>query len=63
MYKRFVIGVLAVLTTVTQAAVTDAANIKVLSSTAMIAGMEEPAPQFERGTEHKVTVDFASAEV
>ncbi len=61
MYKRIVIGVLAVLTTVTQAAVTDAADIKVLSSTALIAVMEQLAPQFERETGHKVAVAFASA--
>ena len=61
MYKLIAIGALAVLTTVTQGTVTDAAEIKVLSSTALIAVMEELAPQFEREMGHKVAMAFANA--
>jgi molybdate transport system substrate-binding protein len=59
MYKLIVLSVLATLTTLTQWGVTDAAEIKVLSSTAMAGVIEELAPRFERETGHKIamTVD------
>ena len=61
MYKLAVIGVLAVLTALTHGAVADAAEIKVLSTTALAAVMEELAPQFERESGHKVALTFATA--
>lgn len=61
MYKLAAVGVLAVLTALTHGAVADAAEIKVLSTTALTAVMEELAPQFERQSGHKVAISFATA--
>ena len=61
MYKLAAIAVLAVLTALTHGAVADAAEIKVLSTTALTAVMEELAPQFERESGHKVAISFATA--
>ena len=57
MYKLIVFSMLAVLTTLTQWGVTDAAEIKVLASTPMKFVFEELAPQFERETGHKIALD------
>ncbi len=61
MYKLIAFSVLAVLTPVIQSGVTDAAEIKVLSSTALEGVIEELKPQFERETGHKLAVGIANS--
>jgi molybdate transport system substrate-binding protein len=52
-----------VLTTMSRGAVADVAEIKVLSTTVMMASLEELAPQFERETGRKIAVTYAPAAV
>jgi molybdate transport system substrate-binding protein len=61
MYKLIAFSILAVLTAVIQGGVADAAEVKVLASTAMAAVIEEMAPQFERETGHKLAVAIANS--
>lgn len=56
MVKLIAFGLLAVLATLTQWGVTDAAEIKVLATTPMKFVFEELAPQFERETGHKIAL-------
>ena len=61
--KFIAICMLGVLMTVSQGVVTDAAEIKVLSTTVMMASIEELEPQFERETGHKISITYAPAAV
>jgi molybdate transport system substrate-binding protein len=56
MYKLIVFSMVAVLTTLTQWGVTNAAEIKVLGTTSWKFVFEELTPQFERETGHKIAL-------